>query len=108
MRIVELFEIGFFTAFWNWKVPILTALMYFFVFIGAVFQIVLQKKCRVPKMKWFLIVLCVIGILLFECLGQVVLGFDALNVSIYYGFFICIFIGAAIIKIATILRKPKK
>lgn len=62
MRIVELFEIGFFTAFWNWKVPFLTAAIYFFVFMGAAFQIILQKKCCIPKMEWFLITICAISI----------------------------------------------
>ena len=98
MRIVELFEIGFFTAFWNWKVPFLTAAIYFFVLMGAAFQIVLQKKCCIPKMEWLLITICVIGILLFEYLGRIIPGFGSLNATIYYGFLICVFLGTAIIK----------
>ncbi|MCQ5026471.1 hypothetical protein NE612_06380 [Oscillibacter valericigenes] len=108
MRIVELFEIGFFTSFWNWKVPILTVAIYFFVLIGATFQIILQKKRCIPKMEWFLIVLCVICILLFEYLGRIIPGFDSLNATIYYGFLICVFLGAAIIKIATTLFRSQK
>ena len=99
MRIVELFEIGFFTAFWNWKVPFLTAAIYFFVLMGAAFQIILQKKCCIPKMEWFLITICVIGILIFEYLGRIIPGFGSLNATIYYGFLICVFLGTAIIKI---------
>lgn len=50
-------------------------------------------------MEWFLITICVIGILIFEYLGRIIPGFGSLNATIYYGFLICVFLGTAIIKI---------
>lgn len=38
MGIIELFKIGFFTAFWNWSSPIWTALLYFCVAVGIIVQ----------------------------------------------------------------------
>ena len=50
MGFLELFEIGFFTALWNWSNPILTGLVYLFIAIGALIQFVLLRKCRKPAM----------------------------------------------------------
>ena len=35
MGFLELFEIGFFTALWNWSNPFLTVLVYAFIVMGA-------------------------------------------------------------------------
>ena len=96
MGITELFEIGFFTAFWNWSNPILTVLIYAFVIVGVMIQIILQKKCRKPKMKWLLIGICGVGIIICECLWQVITGWEKLAIDIFYGLAICLLLGASI------------
>ena len=98
MGLAELFEIGFFTAFWNWSNPILTAIVYAFVFVGALIQIILQKKCRRPIMKWLLIGLCGVAIVNCECLWQVITGWDRLAIDMIYGVVICLLMGASITK----------
>lgn len=108
MGIAELFEIGFFTAFWNWSNPILTGLVYFCVIVGAVLQIILQKKGRKPITKWLLIGVCGIGIIICECLWQAITGWDRLTIDIIYGLAICLLIGAIITTVASCLEKIKK
>jgi len=104
MGIAELFEIGFFTAFWNWSNPILTALVYAFVIVGVVIQIVLQKKCRKPIMKWLLIGICGVGIIISECLWQAITGWDRLAIDIIYGLAICLLLGAIITIIVSAIK----
>ena len=108
MGIAELFEIGFFTALWNWSNPILTTLVYAFVIVGVIIQIILQKKCRKPKMKWLLIGICSVGIVICECLWQVITGWDRLAIDIIYGLAICLLLGAFITTVASFLAKGKK
>ena len=104
MGIVELFEIGFFVAFWNWSNPILTALVYAFVIVGVIVQIILQKKCRKSKMKWLLIGICIVGTVICECLWQVITGWDRLAIDIIYGLAICLLFGAIITTVITALK----
>lgn len=104
MGIAELFEIGFFAAFWNWSNPILTALVYAFVIVGVIIQIVIQKKCRKPKMKWLLIGICIVSIVICECFWQVITGWDRLAVDITYGLAICLLLGAIITTVITALK----
>ena len=104
MGIAELFEIGFFTAFWNWSNPILTALVYAFVIVGVVIQIILKKKCRKPIMKWLLIGICGVGIIISECLWQAITGWERLAIDILYGLAICLLLGAIIATIISTLK----
>ena len=108
MGIAELFEIGFFTLFFNWSTPILTGIVYFCVFVGAVLQIILQKKCRNPIIRWSLIGFCGIGIIISECMWQAITGWDRLLIDIIYGAIICLLLGAGITMIALFLVKNKK
>ena len=108
MGIAELFEIGFFTAFWNWSNPILTALVYAFVIVGVIIQIVLQKKCRKPIMKWWLIGICGVCIVICECLWQVITGWDRLDIDIIYGLAFCLLLGAIIATVTSFFVKEKK
>jgi len=108
MGIAELFEIGFFTAFWNWSNPFLTALVYFFVIVGVILQLILQKNCRKPTMKWLLIGLCGIGIIISECLWQVITGWERLAVDIIYGLTTCLLFGAVITILISALKNTKK
>ena len=85
MGIIELFEIGFFTAFWNWSSPFLTLLAYSFVFIGIVLQFIFRKSFRKPIMKWFLLILCGVGIIISECMWQMITGWERLAVDFLYG-----------------------
>lgn len=105
MGIVELFEIGIFTAFWNWSSPILTALLYSCVIVGGILQIILQKKCRKPILKWLLMGLCGFGIIISECLWQVVTGWDRLAIDIFYGLMICLLLGATITTVIPALSR---
>ena len=104
MGIAELFEIGFFTAFWNWSNPILTALVYAFVIVGMFIQIILQKKCRKPIMKLLLITICSVGIIISECLWQTITGWDRFALDIIYGLTICLLLGAIITTIISAIK----
>lgn len=107
MGIAELFEIGFFTAFWNWSNPILTALVYAFVVVGVIIQIILQKKCRKPKMKWLLIGACIVGVVICECFCQVITGWNRLAIDIIYGLAICLLLGAIIATVISVLKNRR-
>ena len=107
MGITELFEIGFFTAFWNWSNPILTVLVYAFVIVGVIIQVILQRMCRKPKMKWLLMGICGAGIVICECLCQAIIGWDRLTVDILYGLAICLLLGAVITTVISTLRNRR-
>lgn len=108
MGIAELFEVGFFTALWNWSNPILTALIYFCIAAGVILQIVFQKKCRSPFARWLLIVLCIVGMIISECLWQVITGWDRIAVDLLYGSMICIFLGALLVILISGLKNRKQ
>ena len=105
MGIAELFEVGFFTAFWNWSNPILTALVYFCVVVGAVLQIVFRKKCRNPIAKWLLIGLCGVGIIISECAWHTITGWERLGVIIIYGFIVCVMLGSILVSLFSVFKK---
>ena len=104
MGIVEIFEIGFFSAFWHWSVPGLTVLVYLCVFVGVVLQSVLQKRCRTPAMRWLVVELCGIGVIVSECLWQSASGWDRLGIDLLYGSILCILLGAVAAKVAFALK----
>ena len=108
MGILELFEIGFFTAFWNWSNPILTILVYACIAIGAVIQFVLLRKCRKPAMRWSLIGFCGIGIIISECAWQMITGWDRLGLVIIYGFIVCLLLGAGFTTSVSMIQKRGK
>ena len=108
MGILELFEIGFFSALWNWSNPFLTVLVYAFIAIGALIQYALFRKCRKPAMRWSLIGTCGIGIVFSECAWQIITGWDRLAIDIIYGIIVCLVIGAGIAAVTSMIRKRGK
>ena len=108
MGFLELFEIGFFTALWNWSNPFLTLLVYVFIVMGALIQLILLMKCRKTITRWSLIGFCGIGVVFSECAWQVITGWDLLAVDIIYGIIICLVIGAGITAAASMIRKRGK
>lgn len=108
MGFLELFEIGFFTALWNWSNPFLTVLVYAFIVMGTVIQLILLKKCRNPVSRWSLFGICGIGIVISECAWQVITGWDRLAIDIIYGVIVCLSLGAGIIAVASMIWKRGK
>ena len=108
MGFIELFEVGFFAALWNWSNTILTILVYACIAIGALTQFVLLRKCRKPAMRWSLMGICGVGIIISECIWQMITGWDRLGLIIIYGFVICLMIGAGITTAVSMLRKRGK
>ena len=99
MGVIELFEIGFFIAFWNWSTPILTALIYFCVVVGFALQFILEKKYRKSAVRWAILGFCIIGIFISECVWQFSrnqIGIDIIIVDIIYGSIICLLLGVII------------
>jgi len=108
MGFLELFEIGFFTALWNWSNPFLTVLVYAFIVMGAVIQLILLKKCRKTITRWSLIGICGIGVVFSECAWQVITGWDRLAIDIIYGVIVCLALGAGITAVASMIWKRGK
>lgn len=108
MGFMELFEIGFFEAFWNWSAPILTILIYFCIAIGFALQFILQKKCRKPAMRWSFIILCAVGIIISECAWQSIIGWDQIVVDIIYVSIVCLLFGAVIAMIVSLFKNKHK
>ena len=107
MGIFELLEIGFFMAFFNWSSPFLTVLVYSFVFIGTVLQVIFWKACRTMIMKLALVIFCVFCILVSECLWKMITGWERLVIDFIYGAVICLLLGA-IIGMVILFIKSKK
>ena len=108
MGIIELFEVGFFTAVWNWSNPILTLLIYVCIAIGALVQLVLTRKSRKTVARWSLIVILGYAIILSECVWHTVSGWERLGLVIIYGFIICLTLGAGITTAVSMIRKRGK
>ena len=108
MGFMELFEIGFFSGFWNWSAPNLTILIYFCVAIGFSIQFILQRKCRKPELRWSFIALCAFGIIISECAWQSIIGWDRLGVDIIYGLIVCLLLGAVIMKIVSFFKNKHR
>lgn len=108
MGFIELFEIGFFSGFWNWSAPNLTILLYFCVATGFALQFILQRKCRKPAIRWSIIVLCAFGIIISECVWQTITGWDRLGVDIIYGLIVCLLLGAIIMMIVSLFKNKHK
>ncbi len=106
MGIIELFETGFFEAFWNWSNPLFTILVYACVAMGAVIQLFLQRNWNKSKKRWLLIVLCVIGIIICEFFWHNLIGWDRLTVDFFYAWIVYILLGATIaIAITSVINK---
>ena len=108
MGFLELFEIGFFTALWNWSNPFLTLLVYVFIVMGALIQLILLKKCRKTITRWSLLGICGIGVVFSECTWQVITGWDRLAIDIIYGVIVCLTIGAVITAASMIWKRGKR
>lgn len=108
MGIIELFDIGIFTALWNWSNPILTILVYCCVATGLLIQFVLLKKCRKSSMRWSLIGLCGVGIIASECAWQVITGWERLGIDIIYGMIICLMVGAGLAVAISMIQNTRK
>ena len=108
MGIVELFEIGIFTALWNWSNPILTILVYCCVATGLLIQFVLLKKCHKSPKRWTLIGLCGVGIVASECAWQVITGWERLSIDIIYGMIICMMVGAGLAVAISLIHNTRK
>lgn len=107
MGFIELFEIGFFTAFWNWTVPHLTILIYFCTASGFALQSILQKRCHKPAIRCSLIVLCAFGIIVSECAWHSITGWDRLGVDIIYGLILCLLLGAVIAAVVSLFHRKR-
>lgn len=108
MGFIELFEIGFFTAFWNWSTPNLTILLYLCVAAGFALQFILQKKYRKPAAYWSIIILCAFGIIVSECAWQSITGWDRLGIDIIYGLIVCLLLGCVMAMVVSILKNKHK
>lgn len=112
MGIVELFETGFFTVFWDWSSPILTGIFYLGVIIGVFLQILLRKKFKNPTIKWLIRGFCgfciTISVVICECLWHNITGWDRLGVIVVYGFVISIILGAIIATVISLFVKGKR
>ena len=108
MGITELFEVGFFTALWNWSNPILTAIIYGGIVLGFAIQFIIQLKSHRIFPCWIMIILCLLGVVVWECATQAITGWDRLAVLIFYGLTWCLLIGAVIAKITVFFVKKRK
>ena len=94
MGIFELFEIGLFTALWNWKNPILTIIVYTCVFVGVLIQMIIDRKYKGSIKQWSLLIVCVVGLVISECAWHMITGWERLGVDVIYGSIVCLMLGA--------------
>ena len=110
MGVIELFEIGFFMAFWNWSTPILTVLLYFCVVVGFVLQFILEKKYRKSAVRWAILGFCICCIFISECVWQFSrdqICSDIINVDILYGSIMCLLLGVIIAMLISNFRNKQ-
>ena len=98
MGFIELFEIGFFTAFVNFSSPLLSAIVYFLVVLGFVIQFFLRKR-------WGLLVATASAAVLCEIAAQAITGWDRIGVLVIYGAVVCMLIGELIAFIVNLCKK---
>lgn len=105
MGIFELFEIGLFTALWNWKNPILTIIVYTCVFVGVLIQMIIDRKYKGSIKQWSFLIVCLVGTVISECLWHMITGWDRLGVDIAYGAIICMMLGSLVLEAVCKIRK---
>ena len=104
MGFIELFEIGFFTAFWNFSVPFISISVYLSLILGVAIQLVLLKKNYKKVLHKLLFGICAVGILVCECVWHTIIGWDRFLVDYVYLLFISLLLGTII---ATIVFQIK-
>ena len=97
MGIIELFDVGVFTALFYWANPFLTIIEYLCILVGMLIQWFLYKKYNHSKTRWALMIVGVIGIIICECVWHLITGWERLALDVVYGGIICIMIGAGIL-----------
>lgn len=107
MGIFELFEIGLFTALWNWTNPILTLIVYSCILAGMIIQWFFRKKYMISSIRWSFVILCLAAVIMCECFWHFITGWQRLTVDIVYGSVICMMLGALILEIGCKMRKVK-
>ncbi|WP_058117126.1 hypothetical protein [Intestinimonas butyriciproducens] len=107
MGIIDLIDAGFFEGFWNWTNPTLSAAMYFCAAIGFIIQLVLQNKCQKFAVRWSLFGLCLLGIIVSECLWHSsVTGWERFfTIGIIYWATLCVSLGAVVAAVVTSFKK---
>jgi len=107
MGLVELFEIGFFTALFNYTNIYLSLMVWLCVAVGAVLQHFFQKSSH-SFVRWGLPVACIFGVLMCEGTAAVTTGWDRLAVYIIYGLLVCLLLGAGISVLAAYVKNRRK
>lgn len=107
MGFLELFEIGFFTAFFVPTNLYLTVPVYLCVIAGYLIQAVLIKKAKRWIWRNSLLCICLLGAVGCECVWHFITGWDRLAVDILYGFCLCLLLGAVLAKIVARIKRKK-
>ena len=93
MGLLELFEIGFFTALWDISNPYVSIPIYLCVLIGFSIQSFLLKKCQTRRMQLSLFILSILGLVVSEYVWHCITGWDRIVVDIVYGLILCLLLG---------------
>ena len=104
----NLFEIGFFTALWNWSNPLLTAFVYFSIAVGFALQYLLQRKCRIIIMRLCPFAVYLVGIIFCAYKWNTLSGWDTLSVLLVLGFIFCMIIGAALAILVSLFKNKMR
>lgn len=105
MGIIELVEIGFFEAFYNFSNWILSLLIYTFMFAGFGIQFLLMRKSPNSNLKWVFLVFLTVDAIIFEILYQVMSGWDLFAILILYGLMLSCMMGAVISTLFNIKKR---
>ena len=93
MMLIELIEIGFFSALYDLSNPLLSISVYTSIAVPMLLQIVLLKKYPNSSITRYLLLITFVGMIVLEVLCHSITGWDRLGWLIIYGFVSCIFIG---------------
>ena len=103
----NLFEIGFFSVFYNWSSWPLTAAAYFCVLTGFFIEHLILRRNKTKAAKWIypaiLLIACIIG----EALTWAITGWNVLAVLIIYGLAISNGIGVMIAALVYQMRRRR-
>ena len=106
--ISNLFEIGFFSALWNWSNPLLTAALYIAIAAGFAMQYLLQRKCRIIILRFCPFALYLVGIIFCAYQWNTLSGWDTLSALFILGFIFCLIFGALLAILFSFLKNKFK
>ena len=101
-------EIGFFHTLINFNSPVVSAIAWASLLLGAGTQLLILKKAKKKAIRWAFMVILAVLLVAAECACQIIIGWDLMLYLILYGAVLLMFVGAGLCAIVAMLLGRRK